>query len=241
MEVNISNLHHFSAFYGNFAIYTTTDKKDGLIDRQGQIVYRAGEFDIATHVEGTTFLFQNVDGSGKEMLFDAASREKQSREQPQVERKPMEKEYLVAPNRIAFQKNDLFGIKDEQGNIIVKPQYSQVSSLGENIGLVRVKDKNNKCGIIYAEDGRQFIPCKYKYIIHKRQTDTYKVVTLKGKCGLLDYTAKPIIPSRYDALDVTDNVNEIAVKRGGSCFFIDSAQQKLDFIEAWEYVDFKTI
>lgn len=241
MEVNISNLHHFSAFYGNFAIYTTTDKKDGLIDRQGQIVYRAGEFDIATHVEGTTFLFQNVDGSGKEMLFDAASGEKQYREQPQVERKPMEKEYLVAPNRIAFQKNDLFGIKDEQGNIIVKPQYSQVSSLGENIGLVRVKDKNNKCGIIHAEDGRQFIPCKYKYIIHKRQTDTYKVVTLKGKCGLLDYAAKPIIPARYDALDVTDNVNEIAVKRGGSCFFIDSAQQKLDFIEAWEYVDFKTI
>ena len=116
-----------------------------------------------------------------------------------------------------------------------------MSSLGENIGLIRVKDKNNKCGIIYAEDGRQFIPCKYKYIIHKRQTDTYKVVTLKGKCGLLDYTAKPIIPARYDALDVTDNVNEIAVKRGGSCFFIDSAQQKLDFIEAWEYVDFKTI
>ena len=231
MEVNIPCLHHFSAFYGNFAIYTTTEKKDGLIDRKGQIVFFANDYDIATHVEGTTFLFQNVDGSGKEMLFDAATGEKQYREQPQVEHKPMEKEYLVAPNRIAFQENELFGMKDEQGKIIVKPRYRQMSSLGENIGLVRVKDKHNKCGIIYAADGRPFIPCKYKYIIHKRQTDTYKVVTLKGKCGLLDYAAKPIIPARYDALDVTDDLNEIAVKRGGLCFFIDSAQQKLDLIE----------
>ena len=231
MEVNIPCLHHFSAFYGNFAIYTTTEKKDGLIDRKGQIVFFANDYDIATHVEGTTFLFQNVDGSGKEMLFDAATGEKQYREQPQVEHKPMEKEYLVAPNRIAFQENELFGMKDEQGKIIVKPRYRQMSSLGENIGLVRVKDKHNKCGIIYAADGRPFIPCKYKYIIHKRQTDTYKVVTLKSKCGLLDYAAKPIIPARYDALDVADDLNEIAVKRGGLCFFIDSAQQKLDLIE----------
>ena len=125
-------------------------------------------------------------------------------ESKHVEHRSMQKEYLVAPNRIAFQKNDLFGIKDKQGNIIVKPRYSQMSSIGENIGFVRIKDKNEKCGIIYAEDGKPFIPCKYKYIIYKRQTDTYKVMTLKGKCGLLDHAAKSIIPARYDALDVTE-------------------------------------
>ena len=230
MEVNISNLNRFSAFYGNFAIYTDTLGKSGIINRKGEIVFRADEFEIATFVEGTTFAFQNTDGSRKELLFDAATGEKNYFERPEVERKPMEQEYLVGPNRKAFQEDGLFGIKDEQGNIVVPAQYTQMSSMGENIGFVHVKYKNGLSGII-TTNGKTFIKCKYAYVVHKRATDTYKVKTPKGRFGLLDRQGNILIPARYDYLDVTDNLNEIAVKRGGKCFFINRRNEPIDLIE----------
>lgn len=236
MEVNISNLNRFNAFYGNFAIYTDTVGRSGIINRQGEIVLRADEFEIATFIEGTTFAFQNTDGSRKEMTFDAATGEKKYTERPEVERKPMAQEYLVGPNRTAFQENGLFGIKDEKGNIIVPAQYTQMSSLGENIGFVHVKDQNGLSGIITTE-GKPFIKCKYAYVVHKRATDTYKVKTPKGKFGLLNRHGNILIPARYDYIDVTDNLNEIAVKRGGKCFFINRKNEPIDLIEAWEYID----
>ena len=178
MEVNISNLNHFSAFYGNFAIYTDTMGKSGIINRQGEIVLWADEFEIATFVEGTTFAFQNTDGSRKELLFDASNGEKKYYERPAVERKPMEQEYLVGPNRIAFQENGMFGIKDEKGNVVVPAQYTQMSSIGENIGFVHVRDQSGLSGII-TTDGKPFIKCKYAYVVHKRATDTYKVKKIR--------------------------------------------------------------
>jgi len=231
MEVNISNLNRFTAFYGDYAIYTDTLGKSGIINRKGEIVLKADEFEIATYVEGTTFAFQNTDGSRKEMLFDAATGEKKYSERPEMEPMPMPKEYLVAPNRTAFCENGLYGIKDEKGNIIVPAQFRQMSSIGENIGFIHVKEQNNLSGIITA-DGKPFIKCKYAYVIHKRATDTYKVKTPKGKFGLLDRHGKIYIPARYDYLDVTDNLNEIAVKRGGKCFFINRRNEPIDLIEA---------
>ena len=123
MKLKISDLSTISAFYGNFAIYTTCDRKEGIINRQGRIIFPAGEFEIATFVEGTTFAFQNTDGSLKEMLFDAATGEKKYFERPAVEHFPMEQNFLVAPNRIAFQEEGLFGIKDKQENVVVPAQY----------------------------------------------------------------------------------------------------------------------
>ncbi len=231
MEVNISNLNRFTAFYGNYAIYTDTQGKSGIINRKGEIVLKADEFEIATFVEGTTFVFQNTDGSRKELLFDAATGEKKYSERPEIEAKPMPKEYLVAPNRTAFCENGLYGIKDEKGNVIVPAQYSQMSSIGENIGLVHVKNKDNLSGIITA-DGKPFIKCQYAYVIHKRATDTYKMKTTKGKFGLLDHSGRIIIPARYDHLDITDNLNEIAVKLGSKCFFINQNNEPIDLIEA---------
>ena len=233
MKLKISNLSTISAFYGNYAIYTDTMGKSGIINRQGEIVFWADEFEIATHVEKNTFAFQNTDGSRKELLFDAATGEKKYFERPAVEHLPMEQNFLVAPNRIAFQEEGLFGIKDEKGNVVVPAQYTQMSSIGENIGLIHVKDKDNRAGIITA-DGKPFIKCKYAYVVHKRTTDTYKVKTLKGKFGLLDSKGKVLVPARYDYLDVTDNLDEIAVKRGGRCFFINRNGKPIDLIEAWE-------
>lgn len=233
MEVNISNLNRFTAFYGEFSIYTDLQGKSGIINRQGEIVLQAGEFEIGTHVEGTKFAFQNTDDSRKELLFDAATGEKIYSVRPTTGHLPLENEYLVAPNRIAFQEDGLFGIKDEKGNIIVPAQYTQMSSLGENIGFIHVKTKENLSGIITA-NGKPFIKCRYAYIIHKRDTDTYKVKTLKGKFGLLDSNGKVLIPAKYDYLDVTNNLDEIAVKRGGKCFFTNRNNKPIALIEAWE-------
>ena len=233
MKLKISNLSTISAFYGNYAIYTTCDRKEGIINRQGRIIFPAEEFEIATHVEKNTFAFQNTDGSRKELLFDASTGEKKYYERPAVARKPMEQEYLVGPNRIAFQENGMFGIKDEKGNVVVPAQYTQMSSIGENIGFVHVRAQSGLSGII-TTDGKPFIKCKYAYVVHKRATDTYKVKTLKGKFGLLDSKGKVLVPARYDYLDVTDNLDEIAVKRGGRCFFINRNGKPIDLIEAWE-------
>lgn len=233
MEVNISNLNRFTAFYGDFAIYTDLQGKSGIINRQGKMILQAGEFEIATHKEGTTFAFQNTDDSRKELLFDAATGEKTYYERPEMSPKPMEQEYLVAPNRKAFCEKGLYGIKDEKENILVPAQYTQMSSIGENIGFIHVKTKENLAGIITA-NGKPFIKCKYAYIIHLRATDTYKVKTTKGKFGLLDSNGKVLIPAKYDYLDVTNNLDEIAVKRGGKCFFINRNNKPIDLIEAWE-------
>lgn len=43
-----------------------------------------------------------------------------------------------------------------------------------------------------------------------------------------------LVPARFDNLDVTDNLDEIAVKRGGKCFFINHNGKPIDLIEAWE-------
>lgn len=229
MEVHICNLECITAFYGDYAIYTVKQEKQGIINRQGEIVLEADEFEIATPMEGTKFAFQNTDGSRKELLFDAATGEKKYSERPEVERKPMPETYPVGPNRIAFQENGLIGIKDENGNIIVAAQYKMLSNLTQNIDLVHVKDQNNRSGII-TTDGKPFIPCEYGYIFHKRATGTYAVKTPEGKYGLLDAQGEVIIPAIYDYLSVTDNLDEIAVKLGEKCFFINRKNEPIDFL-----------
>ena len=60
---DIDNLKHYGAFNGEYAIYTTKDDKEGIINRQGEIVFPAEKYELVFHHHDDVFeLWLNTDG-----------------------------------------------------------------------------------------------------------------------------------------------------------------------------------
>lgn len=121
-----------------------------------------------------------------------------------------ELEYELAEDRIAFLDKEigLYGIKKNDGNIIVEPKYAEI--FGYSNGLAIVTDENYFSGAIDLH-GKTVIPVQYEKLSYNDQDGTYLFAT-NGKYGVMNAKHQILIPSEYDYLTFFENGYAIATK-----------------------------
>ncbi len=94
-----------------------------------------------------------------------------------------------------FSQDGNFGLKDKQGNIIVKPEYKKLIRVGTTSWIVQ---KKNRFGVIDCE-GNFLIEPKYRHV--ERVFGKYVKLGNENDYGLFDETGKVIIPNEYSSID----------------------------------------
>lgn len=128
-------------------------------------------------------------------------------------------EYEVAENRIAFidEQTGLYGIKSNNGEIILEQNYTEILSYNNDLAIVT--DHNYLSGVIDI-NGETVIPFHYETVSHNDADNTF-LVSIEGNFGILSSNNQIIIPTEYTSLTFLDNNYAIAC-RGSLSGIIDS-------------------
>lgn len=96
-----------------------------------------------------------------------------------------------------FYKNNQWGYKDSNGNIVIESKYDYTNFFYNKLAIVK---KNGKYALINKE-GNQLEDFEYDNLELKFGYDrAYYLVTLEGKKGVLDPDGKLVIPIEYDEI-----------------------------------------
>lgn len=95
-----------------------------------------------------------------------------------------------------FKQDNLFGLKDAEGNIIVEPQYKKMIKLGNSSFIVQ---KRSKFGLT-DYSGNILVPVKYTHV--ERVLGKYLKIGGGSKYALYDETGKEILPREYSSIDL---------------------------------------
>lgn len=116
--------------------------------------------------------------------------------------------------------NDLWGVKDENGTVIVPCRYSRVSKSGYKEGLLGVISKN-KWGFIDSK-GNVVIPFRYFAISSAGFSEGLLACAKSNKWGYIDKSGQTVISSQFDyAMPFGEGV--ALVVKGKDIYFIDKA------------------
>ncbi len=97
---------------------------------------------------------------------------------------------------VIFSEDKKFGVKDENQNIVIQPEYSKIIRLGEKSYLVQ---KKNKYGIIDL-CGNVLVPVRHRHA--ERVLGKYAKLGNYGDFGLYDETGFAVLPPVYDSIDL---------------------------------------
>lgn len=100
---------------------------------------------------------------------------------------------------LQIQKDNKYGLADDDGNILIIPQYKKLIEAGN--GLLIAQNLKRKYGIIDV-NGKIIIPFKYSQI--NTIGTKYFTAKIKEKWGLYDYDNNIIISPQYQAFDFYD-------------------------------------
>lgn len=103
---------------------------------------------------------------------------------------------FAAEGLTIFNENGNFGLKNLQGEIIVKPVYKKMILLGESSYIVQ---KHGKFGLIDSE-GNVLVPTKY--YIAERILGRFLKIGNVNKYGLYDEKGQQILPHEYSSIDL---------------------------------------
>ncbi len=95
-----------------------------------------------------------------------------------------------------FKEENLFGIQDSSGNVIVKPIYKKMIVLGDSSFIVQ---KGSKFGLV-DYSGNVLVPIKYTHV--ERVLGKYMKVGRGGKYALYDEMGKEILPREFTSIDL---------------------------------------
>lgn len=90
--------------------------------------------------------------------------------------------------------NKVFGLKKQDGSIIIKPEYKKIIRLGESSFIVQ---KKNKFGLI-DNQGKILIPIEYSHV--ERILGRYLKIGKSGKYALYDEYGKMILDREYKSI-----------------------------------------
>lgn len=238
----VKNIVEISAFYGDFATFTTEangEKRDGLINRQGDVVIPAEKYRmiLPDNVDENLFLLYLEVEEGHitlhsfydaklGMLVPQPKREKPQRpELPDFARK-YEEAYCVTPNRIIFKEGDFYGLMDENGKVIVPPTYTDAQKWFTSKDRISV-EKDDKVSYINL-DGKLLLPFEYPFVSYNKKYGYYSFRTHENKWGHMDESGKIIIPAVYNYICVgTRGLDEMSVKKDGRFYFINARQEEV--------------
>lgn len=108
--------------------------------------------------------------------------------------------FLTCFGAEVFSQNNKFGLKDNEGNIIVEPQYTKMIKLGENTKIVQ---KKKKYGIIDCS-GKIIVPIVFS---HAERHSSYVKLKKSDKYGIFDLEGKELLPVEYKSINpLSDNM-----------------------------------
>jgi TonB family protein len=96
---------------------------------------------------------------------------------------------------IPYKKGDWYGVKDENGKKVVKPNYFLIFNFSE--GLAVAENKDGLWGFI-DENGRETVPFQY-YYEESFSNGLALVKDISGKSGYINKSGKVVIPFKYTA------------------------------------------
>ena len=103
----------------------------------------------------------------------------------------------IANANTVFSEKNKFGLKSDNGEILVKPIYNKMIRIGDNSYLVQ--NKRHKFGII-DKDGKIILEPKYSHA--ERILGEYLLIGNYGRYGLYDQYGKNVIPNEYDSISL---------------------------------------
>lgn len=115
-------------------------------------------------------------------------------------------------HKCVVNNDDLFGLIDYQGNLILPLKYRGISHLGFDLKYMAFFDENNNAGVM-NQDGVVILPPKYQDIEYFEDALKDPVywkelafhVKSEGKWGLVSSKGKWLIPPEYDQLYYFNN------------------------------------
>lgn len=154
---DIKNLEHMEAFYGNFAVYKITDGKEGIINREGEIILEAKEYDMVFR-EMKNSIYSVSKDDERVKYFDAEK-------QQFVELSPLDiyRAKQWPENIVCIKKASGKGaINLTTGETVIPYEYDLVS-YKKSFHVILVKDKAGKYGL-FDEDGKVILPVEFDYM-----------------------------------------------------------------------------
>jgi len=119
--------------------------------------------------------------------------------------------------------SSLYGLKDKNNKILVKPIFKSISTYGSTKDRIQANFGWKKNGVI-DRNGNIIIPFEYSSI--SKNKNIYTVSTNDSQKKLLDYFGKPLLKNSYEDIYVL-NSNYIKVKKNGFYGVISSAGKEL--------------
>lgn len=95
-----------------------------------------------------------------------------------------------------YKENNLWGFKDAEENILVKPTYKNIEAFNEE--FIKVQANNNKYGLINLK-GKSVLPAIYSSI--RELNSDYYMISQDWKYGITDADAKVLISPQYKKID----------------------------------------
>ncbi|WMN06026.1 WG repeat-containing protein [Marivirga arenosa] len=122
-------------------------------------------------------------------------------------------------NSLGYQQNDLWGLMDNELNIITKPQFKSLTPFTNDLFITAEKSKYSKV-IFYGlikPNGRSKIKSIYRNLY---PAANYLIAANKDKqtiyFGVLDADGKTVIPFKYFHIEYLNKNNFIVTKNNGS-------------------------
>lgn len=109
----------------------------------------------------------------------------------------MDKDYII------FKENGLFGAKNQNGEVIIPPQYMEMQPFSCGLSLVR----NHQYQYAYIDiTNRQVIPfgkyswCDPQFVCGYARVVCYNITKGKNEWGIIDTEGNIIVPIKYDKI-----------------------------------------
>lgn len=98
--------------------------------------------------------------------------------------------------KVFTSEEKLFGLKNEDDTVLIKPLYKKLIRLGDSSWIVQ---KKNKFGLVDYE-GNEIIPIKYTHV--ERIFGKYLKIGKSGKYALYDENGTVLLPMEYSSIDL---------------------------------------
>lgn len=96
---------------------------------------------------------------------------------------------------VVFSEKNKFGIKDKQGNVLVKPDYKKIIRVGDTGWIIQ---KGSRFGLMDST-GSYLVEPKYRHV--ERVFGKFVKLGNDNDYGLYDETGKAVIPAQYSSIE----------------------------------------
>ncbi len=232
---DIKNLKSINAFNGEFAIFTEVSSRQGLINRQGEILLPAGEAEDKriTHICDDLFKvehFNQLDEYTIEMeldfVFDA---KKQERLEQKIVCKLQSGDYVVQSENKNSNNEYCYGLIDANFNKVIPAEYNGIMVWKDKV----IVTKNGKKQIIDRK-GESVSPLIFDSCVLKNWDAPEMSIAIDGEWFLINDKGQRLTNGKYEYIEPFNSAGYTIVQLNGRICIIDKQENLVlstDFTE----------